>query len=76
MASRTGRTATRYRGHLIVRCNWEEGRHRGAWYIQTYHSPTGMAWSDDDSTLDRCPHFDSLAGAKDYIRDSEAGRTS
>jgi len=70
MASRTGRTATRYRGHLIVRCNWETGRHRGGWYIQTYH-PTGTAWSDEE-----CPHFGSIAGARDYIRDSEAGRTS
>ena len=77
MVNRTGRTATRYRGHLIIRCNlwWMEkgyhggwrpgtGRHRGGWYIQTYHSPTGMPWSDEE-----CPHFDSIAGARNFIRE-------
>ena len=66
---RTGRTMTTYRGQRIIRCNWEEGRHRGAWYIQTYHSPTGMAWSDEE-----CPHYDSIAGAKESIKDSLDGR--
>ena len=64
--ARTGRTMTTYRGQRIVRCNWEEGRHRGAWYIQTYHSPTGMAWSDEE-----CPHVDSIAQARNYIAEAQ-----
>ena len=67
--ARTGRTMTTYRGQRIVRCNWEEGRHRGEWYIQTYHSPTGMPWSDEE-----CPHYATLAQARDYIKDSLDGR--
>ena len=59
---RTGKTMTTYRGQRIIRCNWEEGRHRGEWYVQTYHSPTGMAWSDEE-----CPHYDTIAEAKAYI---------
>ena len=59
---RTGRTVTTYWGHRIIRCNWEKGRHRGEWYVQTYHSPTGMAWSDEE-----CPHYDTIAEAKAYI---------
>jgi hypothetical protein len=27
----------------------------------------GMAWPDEDSTLDRCPHFDTIAQARAYI---------
>ena len=60
---RTGKMATTYRGQRIIRCNWEEGRHRGEWYIQTYHSPTGMPWSDEE-----CPHFDTIAQARNYIK--------
>ena len=65
--ARIGKTMTTYRGHLIVRCNWAQGQHGGEWYVQTRHSPTGMAWSDEE-----CPHFDSIAGAKDYIQERGA----
>ena len=57
-------TATRhhiYRGHDIYPCERIAGEHAGRWTIQTYHH-TGVPWADEE-----CPHFGSLAEARDYI---------
>lgn len=54
--------ARSYKGHNIYECERIKGEHAGNWIVQTYHSPTGMPWSDEE-----CPHFPTLKAARDYI---------
>ena len=49
-----------YKGYWIRPC--VSADHKGRWIIQTYHRPTGTPWSDEE-----CPHFGSLAAAREYI---------
>ena len=51
------------RGRVIRECERVKGAHAGAWIIQTYHAGTGLPWDDRE-----CPHFRTIAEAKEYIR--------
>jgi hypothetical protein len=52
-----------YRGFEIAPTQHAERRNAGyRWYVQTYHSPTGMAYDSQ-----HCPHFVSLAAARESI---------
>jgi hypothetical protein len=48
---------------MIYRCERARGEHHGRWIVQVYHAPTGMPYADD-----LCPHFPSLAEAREWIR--------
>lgn len=59
----------RYKGNLIRWCTYQGydqgesiGTHRGRWYVQTYHAPTGNPWGEEN-----CPHYATLGAAKDAI---------
>ncbi len=51
-----------YKGSTIYRCdcNWTNPPMR--WFVQTYHSPTGMPWEEQI-----CPHFANLKDARKAI---------
>ena len=56
----------KYQGRVISPVEYADKRAQGyRWYVQTYHSPTGMPW---DSQL--CPHYYTLAQAKAAIDES------
>ena len=56
-----------YMGVNIYECERVKGAHAGKWIVQTYHSPTGVAWADDC-----CPHYPTLKAAKEAIREARA----
>ena len=58
-----------YRGHKIYECEWAGNPHGGRWLVQTYHEPTGIPWADE-----RCPHYWTLAEAKEAIRVTSPSR--
>ena len=58
----TTRASHKYRGQVIYRCERAPGEHRGRWIVQTYHAATGLPWADQV-----CPHYQTLADAKDSI---------
>jgi hypothetical protein len=69
-----------YRGYNIYECEWAGNPlgvrdqlyrydHGGRWLVQTYHEPTGIPWADE-----RCPHYWTLAEAKEAIRVTSPSR--
>lgn len=61
----------KYRGECIRPCESAERgpatAHRGNWIVQSYHSSTGMPYADQ-----LCPHYISLAQAREVIRETQA----
>ena len=61
----------KYKSETIYECDYPRGEHSGRWFVQTYHSPTGMPYADE-----LCPHYRTLADAKaaitEWIRDEKA----
>lgn len=55
----------KYKGQIIRDCAWADGEHNGKYVVQTYHAGTGMPWSDEE-----CPHYWSLAQAREAINES------
>ena len=58
-----------YKGRHIYECDSAEHSaysHNGRWIVQTYHQ-TGTGYADE-----LCPHFHSLAGAREWINDRNA----
>ena len=54
-----------YRGFAIEPVQYADKANAGfRWYVQIYHSPTGMAYDSQ-----HCPHFWTLADARESIDD-------
>ena len=56
----------RHLGETIYPCERVRGEHQGRWIVQGYHK-TGAPYADE-----LCPHYTTLADAKEAIRDAKA----
>lgn len=59
----------RYRGMRIRECMCERYNQGKRWFVQTYHSPTGIPWSESE-----CRHYVSLNAARAGINEGIGGK--
>ena len=55
-----------YFGRTILPCSYQSSLQAGyRWYVESYHSPSGRPWDEQNS-----PRFRSLRAAKEAVRES------